>query len=205
MIIVKEKGAGIIERTYVLRGEWIMSKKGSVIDTKISKDEMIDIFEDFCSNPYRTLIDIFPEQVGSSSKNYWDVHDYLIDNEFENFVNKAFNIIVKFICYHEYKYIITRTYTGEDTKYNAYSYVSINDLKTMLFKIANGDISTFSIYFETLDILLSLDNDSILIYIEGLKDDNNAFGVLEKLSVSEGLFIKSVFDTTINDGPKVSD
>jgi|GEM_PF-3657477 len=124
-----------------------MSKKNSIVDSKISKNEIIDIFEDFSSNPYRTLIDIFPEQVGSSSKHYWDVFDYLIDNEFENFVNRAFNIIIKFICYYEYKYIITQTYRDEDAGYTAYSYVSIDNLKTMFSKLANDHISTFSMYF----------------------------------------------------------
>lgn len=179
-----------------------MDRNQLILDTKISRDEIIDIFEDFCSNPYRTLIDIFPERVGRSSKHYWDVHDYLIDNRFKDFIDKAFNIIVKFICYYEYKYILTRTYAGEDINYNVYSYVPIDELKNMLSKVANGDISTFSMYFENLNILLSLDNDSILIYIEGLKDNNNAFEVIEKLSVSEGLFIKSVFDQTINEAPK---
>lgn len=181
-----------------------MSKKNSIVDSKISKDELIDIFEDFGSNPYRTLIDILPEQVGSSSKHYWDVFDYLMDNEFENFVNRAFNIIIKFICYYEYKYIITQTYIDGDAEYTAYSYVSIDDLKTMCSKLTNGHISTFSMYFETLDILLSLDNDSILICVQGLKDDNDAFRVLEKLSVSEGFFIKGVFDPTVNEGPKAN-
>lgn len=74
----------------------------------------------------------------------------------------------------------------------------------MLSKVANGDISTFSMYFEELNILLSLENDSILICIEGLQDNNNAFGVLEKLSVSEGFFIKSVFNPTVNEAPKAN-
>ena len=181
-----------------------MSKKVSVVDSEISRDKIIDIFEGFSSNPYRTLIDIFPEQVGSSSKHYWDIFEYLIDNEFESFVNRAFNIIIKFICYYEYKYIITQTYRDGDAEYTAYSYVLIDDLKTMFSKLANGHISTFSMYFETLDILLSLYNDSILICAEGLKDNNNAFRVLERLSVSEGFFIEAVFDPTVNETPKAN-
>lgn len=181
-----------------------MSEKVSVVDSEISRDAIIDIFEDFSSNPYRTLIDIFPEQVGSSSKYYWDVFDYLMDNEFENFVNRAFNIIIKFICYYEYKYIITQTSRDEGIEYTAYSYVLIDDLKTMFSKLTNGDILTFSMYFETLDMLLSLDSDSILIYAEGLKDNNNAFKVLENLSVREGFFIKAVFDPTVNEAPKAN-
>jgi len=51
---------------------------------------------------------------------------------------------------------------------------------------------------------LSLYNDSILICAEGLKDDTNAFRVLEKLSASEGFFIKAVFDPTVNEAPKAN-
>lgn len=179
-----------------------MDKKQLVLNTEISKNEIIKIFDKFNSMLYRTLIDIFPEQVESTSKHYWDVNDYLIANEFKNFINKIFNIIIKFICYYEYKYIITQEYGDEDINYNVYSYVSIEQIKTMLLKVVDGDISTFSIYFENLNILLSLDNDSIVAYIEGLKDNNRAFKILEKLSINEGVFIKSIFDSTINDGLK---
>lgn len=47
-----------------------MTKKEFVRDKNISNDEIIEIFDKFNSMYYRTLIDIFPEQVKSPSKYY---------------------------------------------------------------------------------------------------------------------------------------
>lgn len=66
------------------------------------------------------------------------------------------------------------------------------DMLKKLFTIdlLNNSIASLSIYFKNQDFLFYIDSDSLIACIQGLNSESEAYDILEKITISEGLFIK---------------
>jgi len=141
------------------------------------------------------VIDIFPAQVPKFSVWYGDVEQYFLRVSFNEYLEKCFRIILKFLCYYTYTAVqseFPRQVPGTDQFKNAcmtYRKITVDDMKSLLSDTVRRN-GCFSVYFKEMPLLIVIGSDSFDATVYGLNCSLKILNLFSSLAQSEGLFLR---------------
>lgn len=151
--------------------------------------------EQMIQSPQCDILDIFPERVPASTVWYWDVEQYFLKTEFQNYLKKCFRILLKFICYYPYTVVqceFPQPVPGTDiyqTMEKTYCEIPPEKMKWLLLDTMKRN-GCFSVYFRGIPLLFVVDSDSFSTTVYGLEPSSEPSRLLSELVRQEGLFLR---------------
>lgn len=143
-----------------------------------------DLIDSLLEAPYH-LIDIYPIRIPEQSRgSYFDINDWILDNEYEELARRFFHILLKLNCYHD-----LTIYLGDRIIKNP----APDDLRKQVkkcFAAKQRHRHYMNIFVDKNCAMLILDGDSTCMTVYNA--DAELQKLLRMLSDAEGMFFREV-------------